>query len=69
MILPFSLPSPAPTHAHTHKQISHMCRTHVARVRLMQSDLGILNDVKEKLKPRNTVTHNATVMAHAIMHR
>mmetsp|Transcript_18315 Transcript_18315/g.25730 ORF Transcript_18315/g.25730 Transcript_18315/m.25730 type:complete len:702 (-) Transcript_18315:909-3014(-) len=33
-----------------------------------KTDLTILNQIKEKLEPRNSVTHNATVMAHAIMH-
>eukprot|EP00954_Amorphochlora_amoebiformis_P010347 808389-Amorphochlora_amoeboformis.AAC.1 len=32
-----------------------------------KTDLLILKSIKEKLKPRNTVTHIATVMAHAIM--
>ncbi len=32
-----------------------------------KSDLLILQQIKEKLKPRNTVTHIATVMSHAIM--
>jgi len=33
-----------------------------------KTDLTILNQIKEKLEARNPVTHNATVMAHAIMH-
>lgn len=33
-----------------------------------RTDLTILNQIKEKLEPRNPVTHNAAVMAHAIMH-
>lgn len=32
------------------------------------SDLNILNLIKDKLEARNSVTHNATVMAHSIMH-
>lgn len=31
------------------------------------TDLNILRQIKDKLEPRNSVTHNATVMAHAIM--
>lgn len=33
-----------------------------------KTDLNILTLIKQKLQPRNTVTHNAAVMAHAIMH-
>lgn len=33
-----------------------------------KTDLNILNAIKDKLEARNSVTHNATVMAHAIMH-
>jgi 26S proteasome regulatory subunit N2 len=33
-----------------------------------RSDLNILKLIKDKLEPRNMVTHNATVLAHAIMH-
>lgn len=32
------------------------------------TDLNILKQIKDKLEPRNSVTHNATVMAHALMH-
>lgn len=32
-----------------------------------KSDANILKLIKEKLEPRNTVTHNATVMSHAMM--
>jgi len=32
------------------------------------TDLNILKQLKEKLEPRNSVTHSATVMAHAFMH-
>jgi len=31
------------------------------------TDLNILKQIKDKLEPRNSVTHNATVMAHSIM--
>ena len=33
-----------------------------------RTDLNILKQIKDKLEPRNSVTHNATVMTHAIMH-
>jgi 26S proteasome regulatory subunit N2 len=33
-----------------------------------RTDLNILKLIKDKLEQRNSVTHNATVMAHAIMH-
>lgn len=33
-----------------------------------KTDLNILKQIKDKLEARNAVTHNATVMAHAIMH-
>ena len=32
------------------------------------TDLNILKMIKDKLEARNSVTHNATVMAHGIMH-
>lgn len=32
------------------------------------TDLNILKVIKDKLEARNSVTHNATVMAHGIMH-
>eukprot|EP00466_Bigelowiella_natans_P005314 jgi/Bigna1/92583/estExt_fgenesh1_pm.C_360002 len=32
-----------------------------------KTDLLILKSIKDKLKPRNTVTHIATIMSHAIM--
>jgi len=32
-----------------------------------RTDLGILTLIKEKLEPRNSVTHNAAAMAHALM--
>lgn len=32
------------------------------------TDLNILKSIKDKLETRNSVTHNATVMAHGIMH-
>ena len=31
-----------------------------------KTDLKIIKGLKEKLEVRNSVTHNATVMAHAI---
>lgn len=33
-----------------------------------KTDLNILKSIKDKLEPRNMVLHNATVMAHALMH-
>lgn len=33
-----------------------------------RTDLNILKQIKDKLEDRNSVTHNATVMAHALMH-
>ena len=32
------------------------------------TDLNLLKAIKDKLEPRNSVTHNATVMAHSLMH-
>ena len=32
------------------------------------TDLNLLKQIKDKLEPRNSVTHNATVMAHALLH-
>ena len=32
------------------------------------TDLNLLKQIKDKLEPRNSVTHNATVMAHSLLH-
>ena len=32
------------------------------------TDLNLLKLIKDKLEPRNSVTHNATVMAHSLLH-
>ena len=32
------------------------------------TDLNLLKQIKDKLEPRNSVTHNATVMTHSLLH-